>query len=322
MQCFILAGGFATRLWPLTEKRAKPLLPLAGKPILTHLIERIPPHIPITISTNRAFERDFQKWKRESPRSDLTIIIEDTENDQKKIGTNGAIAKWIRNAAIEDDILLLTGDNYFGCPLENVMSAYHEGIPLIVAHDIGSRERAKTFGTVLLASDKRKVIGFEEKPPSPKTTLINTGCSILPRRTLPLICAYAKEHPDFVGGIFEELLRHALSIECAILPAMWFDIGSFDTYLEATKALVGDKCQYDKKISNIDKRTLDLRNGSVVVGANSQISDSTLTDSVVFEYCVVRNCVLERCIVDNHCILENIDLTGQMLREGTVLRRK
>lgn len=318
MHCFILAGGFATRLWPLTEKRAKPLLPLAGKPILTHLIERIPSHIQITISTNRAFERDFQQWKKEFPRSDLIIIIEDTENDQKKLGTNGAIAKWIRNAAIEDDILLLTGDNYFGCPLENVLNAYHEGTALIVAYDIGSRERAKAFGTVLLANDKRRVMGFEEKPLSPKTTLINTGCSVLPRGTLPLICAYAKEHPDFVGGIFEELLRHALPIECAILPAVWFDIGSFDAYLEATKALVGNALQCAES-STVEKTA---SHGSTVIGAHSHISDSTLTDSVVFEHCVVCNCVLERCIIDNHCILENIDLTGQMLREGTVLRRK
>ncbi|MEK7217912.1 MAG: NDP-sugar synthase, partial [Patescibacteria group bacterium] len=48
MQAFLLAGGFATRLWPLTEKRAKPLLPLAGKPIITHLLENIPEGIPVT----------------------------------------------------------------------------------------------------------------------------------------------------------------------------------------------------------------------------------------------------------------------------------
>ena len=79
MKAFILAGGFATRLWPLTEKRAKPLLPLAGIPLLTHLVEKIPAGIPITVSTNAVFAEDFEKWKKamSDKRLAISILIED-----------------------------------------------------------------------------------------------------------------------------------------------------------------------------------------------------------------------------------------------------
>ena len=82
MQCFILAGGFATRLWPLTEKQAKPLLPIAGKPILTHLIEKIPDDLPITVSTNAAFQGGFKEWFVDKTAKALTELV-GLMNDQK-----------------------------------------------------------------------------------------------------------------------------------------------------------------------------------------------------------------------------------------------
>ena len=83
MRAFILAGGFATRLWPLTEKRAKPLLPLRGKPILTHLVEKIPADLPVTVSTNAAFEDAFEEWRRDLGRSETEIVVEGTKHDDE-----------------------------------------------------------------------------------------------------------------------------------------------------------------------------------------------------------------------------------------------
>src|SRR3989344_4705071 len=210
MHAFILAGGFATRLWPLTEKRAKPLLPLAGKPILTHLIEHIPNDLPITVSTNAVFKDAFEKWKKDINRA-VNILIEDTTHDDHKLGALGALSKWIRGKNIHEDVLLLTGDNYCGFSFKEFIGAFHES-PLLAVYDIGDIERARTYGTVL--TNKNIVIGFEEKPAHPKTTLVNTGASLLPHRVLPTIIEFAKRCPDNVGGIFEELLRHKEPIEC------------------------------------------------------------------------------------------------------------
>src|SRR3989344_694138 len=97
MRAFILAGGFATRLWPLTEHRAKPLLPLAGVPIITHLINKVPREIPVTISTNKIFEQSFEIWRHNIDR-DITIAFEEASSDDKKLGTNKALAEWIQKS--------------------------------------------------------------------------------------------------------------------------------------------------------------------------------------------------------------------------------
>jgi len=317
MKAFILAGGFATRLWPLTEKRAKPLLPLAGKLLLDHILEKIPGDIPVTVSTNAVFQKRFEKWHRDSGRNNIEILIEDTTHDDHKLGALGAVSQWITDADIEDDVLLLTGDNYFGFSIGSFLDSTDRKNPTIAAHDVKDLERAKSFGTVILNADNKTVASFEEKPKEPKSTLVSTGCSFLPASSLPILTEFAKEHPDNIGGIFEELLRKYFTIDCFCFSDPWFDIGSFDAYLEATKELVGRETLMEDDASQQDS-TLE---GSVVIGKGSKVSSSTLSDTVLFENCTVEDCVLTRCIVDNDCQLRGIDLTGKMLREGTSLSK-
>jgi glucose-1-phosphate thymidylyltransferase len=165
---------------------------------------------------------------------------------------------------------------------------------------------------------RKNVMAFEEKPSNPKSTLISTGCSILPASVLPILTTFAKKHPDNVGGIFEELLRQNMPIECFTFSDPWFDIGSFDAYLEATKVLVGNLVLSEESATHENTDT----EGSIVIGKGSSVNRSTLTDTVIFEDCIVEDCVLHSCILDHHCVLRGIDLTGKMLREGTNLEQK
>lgn len=316
MHAFILAGGFATRLWPLTEKRAKPLLPVAGVPLIEYLVRDIPEDIPVTVSTNATFKEPFEQWAESMQRGNIEILIEQTKSDDQKLGALGATAQWIVEHNINDDVLLLTGDNYCGFSFDTFLEAASPDTTLIAVHDIGSLELAKAFGTVI--AEGATVKAFEEKPKEPKTTLVNTGCSLLPSSTLPLLVEYAKKHPDNVGGIFEELLRTGRTIECFSFSEPWFDIGSFDAYIEATTALVGERIIKEEGAS-VDQSTCT---GSVVIGANSVVKDSELRNTVIFEDCVIEDCILENCVLDRRCHLKGIDLTGKMLRESTNLERK
>ncbi len=326
MKAFILAGGFATRLWPLTEKRAKPLLPLAGKPILSYLLDAIPAGIPITVSTNRVFKNDFEHWKKEQDREDLEILIEDTASDDHKLGALGAVAQWITQRKIDDDILLLTGDNYCGFSFDAFLQASKPNVTLIAVHDIGDLEKATHFGTVIVGkseignrkSELLRVTAFEEKPKEPKTTLVNTGCSLLPASVLPILVEHSKKYPDNVGGIFEELLRRGREIECFTFNEPWFDIGSFAAYLEATASIVGESVLLEKDAQCRQSQC----SGSIVIGQRSTVENSQLHDVVIFEDCSIEDCVLQSCVLDRGCNLRGIDLTGKMLREGTILEKK
>ena len=314
MKAFILAGGFATRLWPLTEKRAKPLLPLAGRPIISHIVDSIPKEISVTVSTNAAFEQGFKDWKEEEGFDNVTVLIEDTASDDQKLGALGAVAAWITQENIDDDVLLLTGDNYFGFDMQEFLDSYNS-TTLLAAHDIQDRESAKKFGTIIMGPTS--VDAFDEKPAEPRSTLISTGCSILPKHTLPLLLDFAKQHPDNVGGIFEEFLRKNETIHCFEFNDPWFDIGSFDAYLDATKKLIGDELLC-ADTCHLHENTAQ---SSVVLGHNAHVTNSTLTDVVVFDDVSIDNCVLERCIVDTNCTLKGVELYGKMIRERTTLEQ-
>lgn len=318
MQAFILAGGFATRLWPLTEKRAKPLLPLAGIPLLTRMVENIPRKIPITVSTNATFAAGFAAWKATLGRP-ITLAVEQTAHDAEKLGALGAVAQWLRQSAIAEDILLLTGDNYFGFSMADFLGAYDQGTPLLAAHDIGDREKAKMFGVITLKTTDNGIDAFEEKPLRPLSTLVSTGGAILPQETLPILAAYARKHPDNVGGIFEELLRQNRRIDCFVFSEPWFDIGSYDAYIEATQALVPQGSPVIHPSARVDEESRKACAGSVVIGAGTVVERSMLRDTILFEDCRVTDCVLERCVVDDACLLSGIDLTGKMLRSGTTI---
>jgi len=317
MRAFILAGGFATRLWPLTERRAKPLLPLAGKPLVEHLIEKISPDVPITISTNAVFKDAFQEWKDQLDRSDnISILVEDADHDDHKLGALGATAQWIEQEGIDDDVLLLTGDNYCGFSIDDFLNFASPDVPLLAAHDIGNIELASSFGTVIVKEDGKSIEAFEEKPKEPRTSLVSTGCSLIPKDKLPILVYYAKEHPDNIGGIFEEFLRRGIQVKCFQFSENWFDIGSFNAYLNATRTLVGENVILGEEV--VEENT--QCKGSVVIGDKSCVRDSTLEDVVLFEVCLIEDCILRDCILDRGCHLQGIDLTGKMLRENTKLK--
>ncbi len=319
MQAFILAGGFATRLWPLTEKRAKPLLPLAGRPLITHLLKKIPLEIPVTVSTNAAFLEGFEEWKTTVNRPHLQMMIEGSRSDDQKLGALGAIAEWITQESIDDDLLLLTGDNYIGFSIEHFLSRYHPGIPLVAAYDIQDPRKAMRFGTILTDPiDPVHVTGFEEKPSEPKTTLVSTGCSVLPRGDLPILVEYAADHSDNVGGIFEEFLRRKMRIECYRFTELWLDIGSFASFLEAHRLVVGNRTLLDPGATLTDSPCT----GSVSIAAGSTVTKSRLTDCIVFENCIVDDCVLRNCVIDRDCRIQGVDLSDKMIRAGTVLEKR
>jgi len=221
MKCIILAGGFATRLWPLTEKTAKPLILLAGKPLISWIVESLPEDLNIIVSTNAVFSEDFETWRKANfPKRKIEIFIEDSKSEEGKKGALFATALVIEEKNITEDVLLIAGDNYFGFSLQEFITHF-ESNPndaLLAAYDIGDIERAKSFGVVVPASEERGVSSgeqeeknktpssqlpassfiksFQEKPKHPLSTLVSTGCFAFPEHLLSAIIDFAQQNKD------------------------------------------------------------------------------------------------------------------------------
>jgi glucose-1-phosphate thymidylyltransferase len=312
MKVLILAGGFATRLWPLTEKRAKPLLTLGGKPIIGHILDKIPKEYEVIVSTNKAFEAAFRELFLSFPDRKLELFIEDSESDDAKVGALAATSLAIRTLNIDEPLLLIAGDNYFDFPLNDFIRAY-DGTPMIAVFDTRSLFEAKKFGVVTVSGDA--VTAFSEKPENPASTLVSTGIYLFPPDIFPEIISFSRTHRDNLGSVFEHLLSKT-AIHAFRFTGKWIDIGSFQAYLDAHKVLC---------VSRIIPKSVTIEASTIGnhtdIGEHTRISGSTIENSIIGKDCVITHCEIRNSIVDDHSRLSEIDLDHKMIRSGSEISR-
>ncbi len=241
MDAIILGGGFATRLEPIGEFIPKPLLTLNGKPLIDYIIsdlEDVEAIDRVIISTNKRFEDQFNYWislkKAAGFKKEIMLIAEPTMNDGEKFGAIKGIAYAIKEAKVNDDAIVVFGDNFYTFDL----AAFLEEInmfnkilkPGLLAYDIGSIESAKRFG-VLVVKDG-KVFDVEEKPANPSSSLVMTGIYFFPKKAVGYFEKYISSGGKTDGmGFFIKWLITQTEVQ-AITPTKgeWFDIGTLDSY--------------------------------------------------------------------------------------------
>jgi len=312
MHVLILAGGFATRLWPLTIDRAKPLLPLAGQALVSHLVDKIPANIPIIVSTNAAFADDFKAWREKHSERNITIYIEDTDSDAGKKGALKAVSLVIDEFKIAEDFLVLGGDNFFDFDLQPFLQDGIES-PFLAAHDIHDLEMAKKYGVVV--SDGDKIIDFQEKPLEPKSTLVGTLCYYFPSEYLQDIHDAAEIMPDKIGGIFEYFLEKGYQPKVHAFKEYWNDVGSFQAYIDAHMFIGG---------SSIPEKLKDTQLNNIFSGVNYvedgvEMKNVKLSNSIVLAGTSLENCSIEGSIIDNNCEFKNVDIHSEIIKRGTIL---
>ncbi len=315
MKCIILAGGFATRLWPLTESKAKPLLHLKDRPLISHIVEKLPADTEIIISTNAVFEEEFTEWTKQFPEKNLKVFVEDSAGDDFKKGALGATALVIETENIDEDLMLLAGDNYFGFEMEAMLERFG-GNPLLAAYDIQDLDKAKKFGVVVQRNGK--AVEFQEKPDQPKSTLVSTGCFLFPAKNLKDIVHYAKEKNDDLGGVFEYLTEKGEEIDVFRFDEPWVDIGSYEAYLQANKDLLEDQVIEQ---DGVKKEGNNEFSGGVYLGEKVTVRNSVIEHSVILGNCEIDNCVIRNCVIDENCNLKNLDLSHKMIRQGSVIEK-
>ena len=239
MQAIILAAGYATRLYPLTENIPKPLLEVAGKPMIEHIIgkiDEIKDIKKIHIVTNDKFAKHFEQWLKEfDSKLPIGIINDGTKSNEDRLGALGDINYVISNKNIKNDIIVIAGDNLFELQLKDVVNIFNKrNHNTIVLHDVKDLELAKHYGVVEI--ENNIVVNFKEKPVSPKSTLISTGIYLFPKKTINLIEKYIAQgnNPDKTGS-FIEWLHKREKVYAYITSGKWYDIGSLEQLQKANK---------------------------------------------------------------------------------------
>jgi len=239
MDAIILAAGYGTRLHLLTENMPKPLLEAAGKPIIEYIInklEELDIVDKIYIITNDKFEQNFKQWLNNfDAKKPIEIINDGTKSNENRLGALGDVYYAINTKKINNDIIVVAGDNLFKFSLNEAVNLFKKKKSNVIAlHDVKDTELAKKYGVV--GVENNIVVNFEEKPIKPKSTLVSTGIYIFPKKTLHLIKKYIDQgnNPDKTGSFIEWLYKRD-TVYAYVTEKSWYDIGSIEQLKEADK---------------------------------------------------------------------------------------
>jgi glucose-1-phosphate thymidylyltransferase len=241
MNALILAAGYATRLYPLTLNKAKPLLEVAGEPIIEWVADQltgIPALETVYVVTNEKFAADFSTWaasyrlKRESPV--LTVINDGTTSDADKRGAIGDIHFVLNLKNIfASDLLVVAGDNLFSEPLIEFAEFSAQRPAVLGVYDVKSLDRARNYNQIMTNS-VGILTSFEEKIPNPTSTICGIALYYYGVEALRLLDLYIQEgnNPD-QPGLFVQWLYKRLDVFTFPIRGLWYDIGSRETLEEA-----------------------------------------------------------------------------------------
>jgi glucose-1-phosphate thymidylyltransferase len=240
VKAIVLAAGYATRLRPLTDTIPKMLLPLAGRPMLDYLVDRIEEVEEIDeihIVTNARFARAFEEWaKKRSGQVPIRVWNDGTTSDEDRLGAIGDIRFTIGQVGLEgEDLLVVAGDNLIEYSLGDFVRFWRakgEGAAIAV-HCVPDPELIKQYGVVELDADDR-VVSLEEKPAQPRSDLAATAAYLYPADHAALIAPYLDEGnaPDAPGNFVVWLYRRA-PVYGYRFEGAWMDIGDPQQLLEA-----------------------------------------------------------------------------------------
>lgn len=322
MKVVIMAGGYATRLWPITKSRAKPLLPIGSKRIIDLVYEKvIELGLSAIVSTNKRFEEDFREWAKGKK---VEIIAENTKSEEEKLGAVKALAEIAKT--IEDDLLVIAGDNVFSFSLRELYHRFMEQRkPVIALYDVGDFELAKRYGVAELEGET--VIEFYEKPEKPPSTLVGIGVYFLPRKSVELLLEFVANTKrsdnlgDFISYLCEREKVYGIKYS-----GTWYDVGNADSYIEAFKSYtnhyVDRSAEIEKSVKIIEpvviEKGVKITGRSIIgpyafIGSECRIESSDISESIIFEKTCLSRVKLWRSIVDDRCEIRNIQLTASII---------
>ncbi|MBT3262189.1 nucleotidyltransferase family protein [Candidatus Woesearchaeota archaeon] len=231
MKAIILAAGYATRLYPLTLNKAKPLLEIGGKTVIDHILDKIK-QTDITetiVVTNDKFYKDFETWN-----PGVTVLNDGTKNEQDRLESIGDINFALKN--VDEDFIIIAGDNLFTFDLNELLDFAKDKQYVITGRNLPSLEEAKKHGSIEEMDGTGRVIQFVEKPENPKTKLSAIMMYCFKKEGKQEIInyletEYKKENPKTLI----EWLTQKTEVYAWINDSTYFDIGDKEKLDEAER---------------------------------------------------------------------------------------
>jgi glucose-1-phosphate thymidylyltransferase len=239
MKTVILAAGYATRLYPLTQNKPKALLSIGSKPLLDHLADKIAairgPN-EVVLVTNDRFARLFEEWAQKSKLPARPRVLNDgTTSNDDRLGAVGDLDFAIRKAGLADDLLVLASDNLFDGSLADfaAFARAKTGAGVGVYDLKDPALGAGRYGMVTLDGTSR-ITAIDEKPERPRTRFASMGVYYFPAPSLGLIREYlASPDKKDAPGHYAAWLLAKMPVYGYVFTGRWYDIGSIDQLEEA-----------------------------------------------------------------------------------------
>jgi glucose-1-phosphate thymidylyltransferase len=235
MKALLLAAGYATRLRPLTDEVAKPLLPVAGRPMVDWILDRIEESGEIDgvhVVTNAVYAPAFERW---AAGHGITVHDDGTSSNESRLGALGDIRLAVEQGGLgADGLLVIASDNLFEFSLADYIAFWREkGGSALAVHQLADPALASLYGVVELDESDR-VIGMEEKPEHPRTDLVSTAAYLFTSDHLGMLDRYLAEgNPPDPPGRFLMWLAEREPVYGFRFSESWLDIGDPTQLLEA-----------------------------------------------------------------------------------------
>lgn len=315
MKAFVMAGGFGTRIRPLTVNIPKPMLPLVTRPILEHIVKLLRKHKISDIVMLLYYHPEYVK-NFFGDGSDFGVKI-NYIIPNKDLGTAGAV-RFARDKFLDDTYLIISGDLLTDFDLSKMLD-FHNRKSADVTIGLTRVDNPLQFGIVITNEDG-KIVKFLEKPTWGEvfSDTINTGIYILKDEVISEIPS--DEEYDFSKDLFPKLLGEKRALYGFISDSYWRDIGDPDSYRLANYDVLNGKVNIEVPGNKLDLVGRDVRigedvafdrnvnfQGTIIIGSNTKIG---------------KNCKIKLSIMGNNCIIEDgVILDGAILWDNVYLKK-
>ena len=234
MVAMILAAGYATRLYPYTQNTAKPLLTVAGRPIIDYIVDGIrtlPGIEKIIVISNDRFYGHFKDWLAGKNDPMIRLLNDGTTSVENRLGAIGDICFAINKEEIDSDLLIVAGDNLFTFEMAELLEMFNSlKRDCVCVKEVNDVEALRNLGVCEL-DNNNKVTAFVEKPTEPKSNKAVYACYMIRRKTIPLIFEYVNEGiKRDAPGYFIEWLCDQTDVYAYIINGECYDIGTVEAY--------------------------------------------------------------------------------------------